>query len=342
MAKRKLNKQQQRRIKAKHQRSSVPEEITGEESGVDNSGLGPEQAGVVTSHFGTQVEIEAADRSTRRCHIRANLETLVTGDEVIWRDGDPTGVVVALKTRRSVLKRPDPYGEMKAIASNIDVIVIVVAPLPELHANLIDRYLVAAESSGITPVLVLNKIDLINDDNRSRIDSLMAIYRGIGYATLQTSTYSKQGLTELARMLKDRTSVLVGQSGVGKSSLINELVPELELKTGALSESTEKGTHTTTQSRLLHLPGTGRVIDSPGIREFGLWHMEREAILEGFIEFRHYLGHCKFRDCRHEQEPGCALLEALAKGEISSQRFFSCQQIINDLNNDQSKLRNPH
>lgn len=328
MAKRKLTKQQKRRIRASHERRHLEQPGLTEE--FDNSGLGPEQAGVVVSHFGSQVDVEAADGETRRCHFRANLPSLVTGDEVVWRDAEPTGVVVALQPRHSVLQRPDPYGDMKIIASNVDLIVIVCAPKPEFHANLIDRYLVAAEQVGITPLIVLNKTDLLEADQASHSGILAQLqaYRDIGYSTLLASCYREQGLDALADALARKTSVLVGQSGVGKSSLINRLIPDLELKTGALSDSSDKGTHTTTYSRLLHLPNGGQVIDSPGIREFGLWHMDKEQLLAGFIEFRPFLGHCRFRDCQHEQEPGCALLEALQQRRISAQRFNSFRQIL--------------
>ena len=132
-------------------------------------------------------------------------------------------------------------------------------------------------------------------------------------------------------MLKDRTSVFVGQSGVGKSSLINALLPGVDSKVGELSKTHGKGTHTTTTAKLFHFPDGGDLVDSPGIREFGLWHMEREQVLNGFVEFRPYLGGCKFRDCKHQSEPGCAVLAAVEKGKITPRRLASFESIANSL-----------
>ncbi len=297
--------------------------------------LGTEQEGLVTAHFGTQVEVESAPGHSQRCHIRANLEGLVTGDRVVWCAGEPTGVVVARLDRRSELTRPDPYGKLKPVAANIDQILLVIAPLPPPHANLIDRYLVAAETVAIEPVLVLNKIDLLDRDPglASALDELLAPYPGLGYRVLRTSSRAG-GLASLQAALDGRTSVFVGQSGVGKSSLVNALLPQADLRVGALSENTGKGTHTTTTAQLFHLPCGGSLIDSPGIREFGLWHMERADVERGFREFRPLLGHCRFRDCRHEGEPGCAILEAVASGAIRPERLDSYRHIVASLDQE--------
>jgi ribosome biogenesis GTPase len=297
--------------------------------------LGPEQEGLVIAHYGTQVAVESAPGEGQRCHLRANLEGLVTGDRVVWCRGDPLGVVVAQLSRDSVLSRPDPYGKLKPVAANIDQILVVIAPYPEPHANLIDRYLVASETVGIEPVILLNKTDLLADSPKlaAAMDALLAVYPGLGYRVLHTSSKSG-GLEELHAALRERTSIFVGQSGVGKSSLVNVLLPEAELAVGELSENTLKGTHTTTTARLFHLSCGGMLIDSPGIREFGLWHMSREAVEQGFREFRPFLGHCKFRDCRHQQEPGCAVLAAVESGAISAGRLESYRHIVGSLDED--------
>jgi ribosome biogenesis GTPase len=334
MSKRKLTRQQAWRIekiqaeraKRAERRDAVAQDslATGE--------LGPEQRGLVTAHFGTQVEVESASGQRIRCHLRANLESLVTGDEVVWCEGESSGVIVAQLERKSVLSRPDPYGKLKPVAANIDQIMVVIAPLPEPHANLIDRYLVAAETVNIEPVIVLNKTDLLKDDPpwQAQLDELLAIYPPLGYRILHTSSL-EGGLTELHEALRDRTSVFVGQSGVGKSSLVNVLLPEADLRVGGLTQSTSKGTHTTTTAQLLHLPSGGSLIDSPGIREFGLWHMSREQVEQGFREFRPLLGTCKFRDCQHVHEPGCAILAALDSGQISAGRMASYRYIVSTL-----------
>ena len=339
MSKRKLTRRQSWRIekiqaersaRAARRDSLADEHLTEGE-------LGPEEHGLVITHYGTQVVVEATEGDNagqhKRCHFRSNLGSLVTGDRVVWRDGNPYGVVVAVLPRESALCRPDPHGDMKTIAANIDRIIIVVAPYPEPHANLIDRYLVAARGIGIEPAVLINKVDRIDDATREKITYLEQTYRHLGYQVLKVSTKANTGLDELTRYLADFTSVFVGQSGVGKSSLVNALLPDCNLRVGELS-GRQQGSHTTTNAQLFHFPGGGHLIDSPGIREFGLWHMEADEVLEGFVEFRPFIGHCKFRDCSHRHEPGCAILRALAAGDISQTRMDSYRYILSTL--DQS------
>jgi ribosome biogenesis GTPase len=159
---------------------------------------------------------------------------------------------------------------------------------------------------------------------------MLAIYPTLGYRVLEVSSQSGS-LKELQQALQSRISVFVGQSGVGKSSLVNTLLPEAALRVGELSALRQKGTHTTTTAQLFHLPGGGSLIDSPGIREFGLWHMQREQVEQGFREFRALLGHCRFRDCSHKHEPGCAILDAAAQGTISAARLDSYRHIVESL-----------
>jgi ribosome biogenesis GTPase len=317
--------QDERAARASKRESRALEELEGGD-------LGPEQPGLVIAHFGVQVEVEGEDGGISRCHLRANLPTLVTGDRVVWRAGNQgIGVIVAQLPRHSELCRPDMRGQLKPVAANVDQIVIVFAPLPHPHANLIDRYLIAAEHAGIPSLLLLNKADLIDDENAAMLDTLLGVYRELGYPLLEVSASSGAGMSELMQRLDGRISVFVGQSGVGKSSLVNTLLPEVDTRVGALSETTGKGTHTTTTARLFHFPGGGELIDSPGIREFGLGHVERADVEAGFIEFRDLLGSCRFRDCKHDREPGCALLKALEEGRIQPQRMASYRHIISGL-----------
>ncbi len=337
MAKRKLSRRQAWRVQ------KIQEERTARankradliEHQLNEGELGEEQTGLVIANYGSQVDVECQQGDDTgkisRCHLRANLETPVTGDRVVWHSGNPTGVIVAVEPRKSELSRPDIQGKQRTIAANIDYIVIVLAPLPVPHSQLIDRYLVAAESVSIKPLILLNKFDLLTDENRTQIEKLLEIYPQLNYQVLNASTKTMNGLEALETFLKDRTSVFVGQSGVGKSSLIKSLLPGVDIKIGELSEKHGEGMHTTTTARLFHFPNGGDLIDSPGVREFGLWHMEREQVLDGFIEFRPYLGRCKFRDCLHQNEPGCELREALKRGDINERRLNSFESIAQSL-----------
>jgi len=335
MSKRKLNRRQKWRIekvqseKAERAAKKQARLIDSVEAGE----LGAEQSGLVIAHYGQQLDVEALEGEfvgdIFRCYVRANMDALVTGDEVVWRLGaDNTGVIEARQERRTLLQRPDNYGQLKPVAANIDRIIVVVAPEPEPHSNLIDRYLVAAETLAIRPAIVFNKRDLINDSNRDAIEAMIQTYRALGYEVLKTSADDIHHCeSELLDWLRHYTSVFVGQSGVGKSSLIRSILGDESIRIGALSSTTRKGTHTTTTAKLFHIPGGGSIVDSPGIREFGLWHISEAELLEGFVEFRPHLGYCRFRDCQHENEPGCALNQAWQDGKISDARMASFRRI---------------
>lgn len=302
------------------------------------------------------------DRTVIRCSIRQNLGSLVCGDHVVWQalvqhptvqhsavqpsaTPEPSdkqnsfcpvqGVVTAVETRQSILARPDFSGNMKAIAANIDQMLIVTSPVPEFNEGLIDRYLVAAELTHITPVLILNKIDTLDTTARDVFAARITTYKKIGYQVIYTSARTQDGLGTLYQQLEEKTSVFVGQSGVGKSSLINALLPDINIKVAEVSDSTNKGRHTTSVSRLYHLKNKklkdARLIDSPGVREFGLWDINKKDVIHGFRDLQQYTGHCKFRDCNHLREPGCGLLSAIQKGLISQQRLDSYHRIVDSL-----------
>ena len=248
MAKRRLSKQQQHRIRKiqeeRTRRAGKREQAINDQR--EAGELGPEQSGLIIAHYGQQLDVEALDGDHRgelfRCFVRANIDSLVTGDRVIWcRGDDNTGVIVARQDRHTLLQRPDNFGQLKPVAANIDHIVLVIAPLPEPHDNLIDRYLVAAENTEIPAVILMNKSDLLNDDNRHRLEPMLNRYRNLGYQVVTASAHHPDRHDDtITSLVSGRTSVFVGQSGVGKSSIIQTLVPEHELKVGAVSDSTGK------------------------------------------------------------------------------------------------------
>lgn len=304
---------------------------------ISKQALGPEQKGLVLAHYGTQIAVEALEGEHQgdafRCYSRANLQSLVSGDEVVWRlSQDGSGVIVAQLPRRSELCRPDNNGKIRPVAANIDHIIIVIAPKPTPSAKLIDRYLVAAELHGIEPVLLLNKKDLLVDKTQAAkdIETLLTLYEAIGYQVLRSSTHTEHGMEALKQLLGSGCYIFAGQSGVGKSSLVNALLPNISQKVSALSP-TGQGLHTTTTACLFHIPNGGILIDSPGIREFGLWQVDTRLIEEGFIDFHPYLGQCKFRDCSHQTEPGCALRSAAAEGHLNQRRLDSYFAIIDSI-----------
>lgn len=334
MSQRKLSRQQRWRVEKiqaeRAKRAEKREHL--DQHQLAEGAYGPEQTGRVVAHFGRNMEIEGEDGIRHLCHLRANLDSLVTGDHVSWREAaDGSGVVEARLPRHSTLARPDARGKLKSVAANIDRIMIVFAIEPEPHPFLIDRYLVAAEATGIAPALVLNKIDLLDDQHA--LHDLATRYSALGYPVIGATTRGERGLEALMASLDGTTAVFVGQSGVGKSSLIDALLPEESLAVGELSIDTRKGRHTTTTARLYHFAhGNGALIDSPGIREFGLGHLDEQQVENGFVEFRPYLGHCRFRDCRHQLEPGCAILAAAVRGDIRPERLESFRRIIHELN----------
>ena len=212
------------------------------------------------------------------------------------------GVVEAVEPRVSVLTRPDYYDGLKPVAANVEQMVIVSSVLPELSLNIIDRYLIAAETLNIEPLLVLNKIDLLDESRLAEYGTWLTEYQRIGYRVLYVSKKTHQGIEQLESELVNKINIFVGQSGVGKSSLVNAIMPQFDVEEGEISTNSGLGQHTTTASRLYHIPTGGDLIDSPGVREFGLWHLETDEITKAFIEFESFLGTCKFRDCKHNDD----------------------------------------
>ncbi len=345
MAKRKLSRRQQWRIqkiqderlaRAKNKQKKL---ISGYDQ-LENT----HYHGIIVSHFGATLDIE--DEATGlivRCALRQNIDTIVCGDKIVWQklsnipeEEQVQGVITALEPRKTVLARPDFTGQMKPVAANIDQLLIVTSPIPELNEGLIDRYLVAAELSQIQPVLLLNKVDTLTDRQREILEKRLHVYQDIGYPIIYTSAKNLHGMDTLLEQLKNQVSVFVGQSGVGKSSLINALLPDANIKEGEVSLATNKGTHTTSVSRLYHIKSQQQtnivkhasLIDSPGVREFGLWAINKADVIHGFVELQQQTQYCRFRDCKHLNEPNCGLLKALKEGKISEHRLDSYHRIV--------------
>lgn len=335
MAKRsKLTKGQLRRVRANQEKRLAKRQMHEEAEWQDDE-LGQLEYGRVVSRFGQHADVLSESGDILRCNIRRTIETLVTGDRVAWRRASATeqglqGVIEAAEARESVLCRPDQYDGIKPIAANVDQIFIVSSPQPAFSDQIIDRYLVACEDAGIDAIIVMNKTDLIHPDEAEAIDARLAVYSAIGYRVLRVSAHTGEGIAELRDAFPNHISVLVGQSGVGKSSLIKATLPEIDLAIGAISDGSGLGQHTTTVARWYGLAQGGALIDSPGIREFGLWHIAPERVAYCFKDFRSYLGTCKFRDCKHGSDPGCAIQAAVAAGALDAKRVENYHRIVKE------------
>jgi len=315
--------QEQRRERAARAAESLSEQVT-EEAEV-------RQGQVVVRH-GRNLVVAAADGSLRHCLFRANLGEVVCGDRVAWQaTGESEGVVVALLPRRTVLSRPDYAGRDKPLAANLSCMAIVLAPRPEPSGFLLDQYLVAAELGGLQALIALNKSDLLDETSRPFFARLLGPYRTIGYPVVEVSAKRDHGLDPLIERLRGETSILVGQSGVGKSSLVNSLLPDQAAQVGRLSGATGLGRHTTSAATLYELPTGGQLIDSPGVRSFRVGRISRSELEQGFREFRPYIGHCAFRNCAHDNEPDCAVREAVSAGAVAPARLETFHRLAKSL-----------
>ncbi len=286
--------------------------------------------GRVAVHYGAHCLVEDAHGDLVRCHVPRRLGRPVCGDLVRWTLTGATGqgALVAILPRRNELLRHDLRAQQRVMAANIDRLLVVLAPAPAPDLALLDRYLVAAELLHLQPCLVFNKSDLLDAVSREHWESELKAYAALGYDILFTSLHSGEGLGEIRQRLAGQTGIVVGQSGVGKSSLVSALVPDLALRTQRLSEASGAGQHTTSTTQLYPLPGgSGAIIDSPGVRDFRLWLVTPANLVKGFREFREAAALCRFPDCRHLREPACEVRRRVESGAISPRRYASYRQL---------------
>lgn len=257
---------------------------------------------------------------------------IVVGDFVVWDDHNRITTVRPRHNQFSRRGAGTGY-QQQVIAANVDQVLIVMSVAkPQPRWNLLDRYLVSAEFANIPPLICLTKLDLVRDPmHREEMEAIASEYAAIGYDVILTSTQTCQGIDDLRSRIQGSVTALVGQSGVGKTSLINALEPELALPTQDVSHRSNKGRHTTTTSQIYPLPGGGFMMDTPGIREFGLWDIAEEDLIHGFPEMLPYQHDCKFRDCSHHEEPGCQVRQAVMDGDISPYRYQSYLKLREEL-----------
>ncbi len=284
--------------------------------------------GVVIVNYGRHMTLETPEGQRVSCRIKGRELHPVCGDEVRWQPlADGSGLITHIEGRRSLLVRQDPRHGQRPLAANVDRMLVMVAPRPELDPFMLDRYLAAAEVLRLSALLVFNKTDLLTDIESSECNRRLDEFIAIGYAMLKVSVRSGEGLQTVKEALRGHTSVVLGQSGAGKSSLLKALVPEAEIRIGEISQATDEGRHTTSVATLYHLPEGGALIDSPGVRNFHLWPLPPAQLAQCFVEFRKYAPQCRFSNCLHEQEPGCAVTAAVTNGAISARRYQSYRSI---------------
>jgi ribosome biogenesis GTPase len=294
-----------------------------------NSETGPPHEGIVAVNYGKQVEVLTADGVRIACEMSSDLgQKPVAGDRVRYSTGAGGAYLQEILPRSRVIRRAGRRAtEERILAANIDLMLIVSAVEPVFKEGLVDRYLVTAGHAGIDPLIVLNKIDLDDGSTRARAE----LYRELGYSLYCVSSIRGDGVRDLSTCLAGRTSILVGHSGVGKSSLLMALVPGADTETSGLSTSSGKGVHTTSTATLYSGSGGVRIIDSPGIRAFGLSAIEPSEVGAHFVEFVPLAAQCRFRNCMHVNDGGCAVRAAAENGDIPRIRYDSYLRILESL-----------
>ncbi|MGN5955445.1 ribosome small subunit-dependent GTPase A [Sphingobacterium lactis] len=302
--------------------------------------------GIVTKSTGSWYQVKDDHGNSYECRIKGKFRThgikttnpIAVGDIVDFdlEPGQDSGVITQLEPRRNYIIRRSVNlsKQTQIIGANLDqAILVVTLASPPTSTGFIDRFLVTAEAYSIPAILVFNKLDLFSDEGLEILAEYMDLYENLGYPCYAVSALKGEHIEELRQLLKDKTTLVSGHSGVGKSTLINAIVPGLELKTGIISEWSDKGKHTTTFAEMIDLPFGGQLIDTPGIRELGIVDIEPQELSHYYPEMRKLLNQCKFHNCRHINEPGCAVLAGLESGEIEPSRYESYISIYNNENN---------
>ena len=290
------------------------------------SATGPVETGIVVAAYGRHYRVEVEPGIEIDCVTRGRKSDIACGDHVhAMRTGEGTGVIEKVEPRRTLFYRSD-LRRQKLLAANVTQVVVVVAAQPAWSDDLVSRCLVGAEHAGIAALIVLNKVDLPEAEAASKT---LELYRSLGYRVVSLS--AKRDLAPLRSELDAQVTVLVGQSGMGKSTIINGLVPEASARVAEISRALGTGRHTTTHAELYHLDDASHIIDSPGLQEFGLNHLTAADAVNAFVEFRAFLGSCRFRDCLHVSEPGCAITGAAAQGAVSERRLASYRRLADEL-----------
>jgi len=291
--------------------------------------------GLITKSTGSWYQVRSGEE-TIDCRIKGKFRIkgitttnpLAVGDVVDF-DMEPeqgTGIITNLHQRKNYIIRKaiNLSKQAQIIAANLDrALLVVTLASPRTSLGFIDRFLVTAEAYDIPACLIFNKLDLFSDEGLEILADYQAIYQNIGYPCYSVSALEGTNIDEVQELLKDKVTLFSGHSGVGKSSLINRLLPDLDLRTHMVSEWSDKGMHTTTFAEMFELPQGGYIIDTPGIRELGVIDIEKEVLSHFFPEMRERMNQCRFNNCRHINEPGCAVLDALEAGEIAQSRYDS-------------------
>lgn len=287
--------------------------------------------GKIITNFGGSIVVKLADGEKINATMRSNLKgELTVGDIVELEHNNDTYVINKFLERKNLISRPNLYQRKnKNIASNIDQAAIIITHAPAPVEHYIDRYLAALHNSNIQPIIIINKVDSQTKQDKADMDYLADIYKAIGYEVFYISAINNIGIDKLLESLKGKTSIFLGQSGVGKSETLNTIIGDQITSTKNISESTKKGRHTTTASTLYEIDDTTSIIDSPGIREFGLWHITKDQLFSGFRDFSKYNGMCRYRNCAHEENSkGCEIVKQVENGNIHPLRFKNYHRIL--------------